>query len=56
MEPKDTNFIVKVRSGAKEIEVQIPMSKRGVIGMKKDGTGAVALEIADELIKKLNDL
>jgi hypothetical protein len=56
MENKDTNFSVRVKSADKEIEIQIPMGKRSVIGMGSDGTGKAAIDVVKQLIKELNNI
>jgi hypothetical protein len=56
MENKDTNFSVRVRSADKEIEIQIPLENRSVIGMGSDGTGKAAIDVVKQLIKELNNI
>jgi hypothetical protein len=56
MENKDTNFSVRVKSADKEIEIQIPLENRSVIGMGSDGTGKAAIDVVKQLIKELNNI
>lgn len=49
-------FRVRVKDGLKEIEVNIPLTDRSHISMDSDGTGTRALEVVEELVKKIKEL
>lgn len=55
-EIKQNHFKVRVRKGSKELEIQIPLGQRNVIGMGQDGTGTAALKIMNEMIEKINEI
>lgn len=49
-------FRIRVKSEKREIEIEIPLSERGTIGMESDGVGYKALRIVENLVKELNKL
>ncbi len=55
-EIKANIFIVRIKDGSKEIEVQVPLTLRTQIGFGTEGTGAAAVKLVGELIGKLKGM
>lgn len=53
---EENSVRVRVKSGDKEIEVQIPMTPRTALGMDDDGTGRRAIMMVEELVEEIKKL
>jgi hypothetical protein len=53
---KNNSLKVTVKSGSKELSIEIPLTPRSEVGMDSNGTGKRALDIVSKLIDEIKKL